>query len=59
MRAVAIMVHAGPEALEVIDLSEVHAGPGQVRIRMHAASSLRIPAINQISSRASFVAPRL
>jgi NADPH:quinone reductase len=32
------MVHGGPEALEVLDLPEVHAGPGQVRIRVHAAS---------------------
>lgn len=37
MRAVGIMVHGGPEALEVVDLPEVHAGPGQVRIRVHAA----------------------
>ncbi len=32
------MVHGGPEALEVVDLPEVHAGPGQVRIRVHAAA---------------------
>jgi NADPH:quinone reductase-like Zn-dependent oxidoreductase len=32
------MVHGGPEALEVVDLPEVHAGPGQVRIRIHAAA---------------------
>ncbi len=38
MRAVGIMVHGGPEALEVVDLPEVHAGPGQVRIRVHAAA---------------------
>ncbi len=38
MRAVGIMVHGGPEALEVVDLPEVHAGPGQIRIRVHAAA---------------------
>ncbi len=38
MRAVGVMVHGGPEALEVVDLPEVHAGPGQVRIRVHAAA---------------------
>ncbi len=38
MRAVGIMVHGGPEALEVVDLPEVHAGDGQVRIRVHAAA---------------------
>jgi NADPH:quinone reductase len=38
MRAIGVMVHGGPEALEVVDLPEVHAGPGQVRIRVHAAA---------------------
>src|SRR3984885_9770293 len=38
MRAVGVMVHGGPEALEVVDLPEVHAGPGQIRIRVHAAA---------------------
>jgi NADPH:quinone reductase len=38
MRAVGIMVHGGPEALEAVDLPEVHAGPGQVRIRIYAAA---------------------
>jgi NADPH:quinone reductase-like Zn-dependent oxidoreductase len=38
MRAVGIIVHGGPEALEVVELPEVHAGPGQVRVRIHAAA---------------------
>jgi len=38
MRAVGIMVHGGPEALQVVNLPEVHAGPGQVRVRVHAAA---------------------
>ncbi len=38
MRAVGIRVHGGPEALEVVDVPEVHAGPGQVRMRIHAAA---------------------
>src|SRR5262249_19435980 len=38
MRAVGVMVHGGPEVLEVIDLPEVHAGPGQVRVRIYAAA---------------------
>ena len=33
MRAVGIMVHGGPEALEMLNVPEVHAGPGQIRIR--------------------------
>ena len=32
------MVHGGPDALEVVDLPEVHAGPDQVRARIHAAA---------------------
>jgi NADPH:quinone reductase len=38
MRAVGVMVHGGPDALEVVDLPEVHAGPGQVRVRIYAAA---------------------
>lgn len=38
MRAIGLKIHGGPEVLEVIDLPEVHAGPGQVRIRVHAAT---------------------
>jgi len=38
MRAVGLMRHGGPEVLEVVDLPEVHAGPGQVRLRVYAAA---------------------
>ena len=38
MRAVGIMVYGGPEALEIVDLPEVHVGPDQVRIRIYAAA---------------------
>src|SRR5687767_10376557 len=38
MRAVGLMKHGGPEVLQVIDVPEVHAGPGEVRIRVHAAA---------------------
>ena len=38
MRAVGLMVHGGPEVLQVVDVPEVHAGPGQVRVRVHAAA---------------------
>src|ERR671916_1542743 len=38
MRAVGVMVHGGPDALEVVDLPEVNAGPGQVRVRIYAAA---------------------
>jgi len=32
------MTYGGPEVLKVVDVPEVHAGPGQVRIRVHAAA---------------------
>jgi len=38
MRAVGLMVHGGPEVLQVVEVPEVHAGPGQVRVRVHAAA---------------------
>jgi NADPH:quinone reductase len=38
MRAVGLFTHGGPEVLQVVDLPEVHAGPGEVRIRVHAAA---------------------
>lgn len=37
MRAVGFFTFGGPEVLEVIDVSEVEAGPGEVRVRVHAA----------------------
>jgi len=38
MKAVGIMKHGGPEALEIIEVPEVQAGPGQIRIRNYAAA---------------------
>jgi NADPH:quinone reductase-like Zn-dependent oxidoreductase len=38
MRAVGLFTHGGPEALQVVELPEIHPGPGQVRIRVHAAT---------------------
>jgi NADPH2:quinone reductase len=38
MRAVGLSTHGGPEVLQVVELPEVHAGPEQVRIRVHAAT---------------------
>ena len=36
MRAVGVTEFGGPEALHVVELPEVHAGPGEVRLRVHA-----------------------
>jgi NADPH:quinone reductase len=38
MRAVGVIEFGGPEAFQVVDLPERHAGPGQVRLRVHAAT---------------------
>ncbi len=38
MKAVGIMKHGGPEALEILELDEVDAGPGQIRIKNFAAA---------------------
>lgn len=38
MRAVGVTNYGGPEALELVDLPEEHAGPGKIRIRVHAAA---------------------
>ena len=38
MRAVGLFTHGSPEVLQVVELPEVHAGPGQVRIQVQAAT---------------------
>ncbi|MEU0840765.1 alcohol dehydrogenase catalytic domain-containing protein [Streptomyces sp. NPDC005962] len=38
MQAIGVHDFGGPEALRVLDLPEPQAGPGEVRIRVHAAA---------------------
>ncbi|AKS33411.1 NADP-dependent oxidoreductase [Mycolicibacterium goodii] len=38
MKAIGVYEYGGPEVLQVIDLPEPQAGPGEVRIRVHAAA---------------------
>ena len=38
MRAVGVTDFGGPESLRIVELAELHAGPGQMRIRVHAAT---------------------
>ena len=38
MRAIGLFEFGGPEVLQVIDVPEIHPGPGQVRVRVHAAT---------------------
>lgn len=37
-RAVGVIEFGGPEALQVVEVPERHAGPGEVRIRVHATA---------------------
>ena len=38
MKVIGVVEYGGPEALQVFDVPEPHAGPGQVRIRVRAAT---------------------
>ena len=38
MKVVGVIEFGGPEALQVVEVPDVHAGPGEVRIRVHAAA---------------------
>jgi len=38
MRAVGVNTYGGPKALELVELPETHAGPGEVRLRVFAAT---------------------
>lgn len=38
MRAVGVTDYGGPDALQIVEVPETHAGPGEVRIRVHAAT---------------------
>jgi len=38
MRGVGLTEFGGPEVLRVVELPDVHAGPGEIRIRVHAAA---------------------
>lgn len=38
MKAVGVREFGGPEALEVVEMDEPHAGPGQIRVRVRAAT---------------------
>ena len=38
MKAVVIPEYGGPEVLRLVDLPDPHAGPGEIRLRVHAAT---------------------
>ena len=37
MRGIGVTEFGGPEVLHIVDLPEVHAGPGEIRMRVYAA----------------------
>lgn len=37
MKAIGVLVHGGPEALEIINVPEVNVGPGEIRIKNQAS----------------------
>jgi NADPH2:quinone reductase len=47
MRAVAIERFGGPEVLQLVDLPDPQAGPGQVRVAVHAAGTNPVDASNR------------
>jgi NADPH:quinone reductase-like Zn-dependent oxidoreductase len=56
MRGVGVVAFGGPDALEVVALDEVHAGPGEVRIRVHAATVNPTDTYHRNGSRAEMLA---
>jgi len=38
MRAIGLFTQGDPDVLQIVDLPEVHAGPGEVRVHVHAAT---------------------
>ncbi|RJQ79915.1 NADP-dependent oxidoreductase [Pseudonocardiaceae bacterium YIM PH 21723] len=58
MRAVGIKEFGGPEVLRVIDLPDPEAGPGEVRVRVHAAAVNPADAFVRSGSWRDFWGPR-
>ncbi len=56
MRGVGVVEFGGPEVLRLVELDEVNAGPGQVRIRVHAAAVSPTDTHHRIGSRAAALA---
>jgi NADPH:quinone reductase len=56
MQGVGIIEFGGPEVLTVVDLPEVQAGPGQVRLRVHAATVNPTDTIHRSGARAEVLA---
>ncbi len=55
-RGVGVVEFGGPEVLRLVNLDEVHAGPGQVRLRVHAAAVSPTDTHHRAGSRAAALA---
>ncbi len=58
MKAIGVMTFGGPEVLHVVELPERHAGAGEVRIRVHAASVNPTDALFRAGSQAARLSGR-
>ena len=56
MRAIGVTTFNGADSLEVVDLPERHAGPGEVRLRVHAAAVNPTDTYHADGSRAEMLA---
>jgi len=56
MRAIGVTTFDGPDSLEEVDLPERHAGPGEVRLRVHAAAVNPTDTYHADGSRADMLA---
>lgn len=55
MRGIGVMDFGGPEVLKLLELPEVHAGPGQVRLRVHAAAVNPTDTLHRSGARAELL----
>lgn len=52
MRGVGVVEFGGPDKLQVLDLPENHAGPGEIRLRVHAAAVNPVDTVQRSGVRA-------
>lgn len=57
MKVVGVEEFGGPEVLRVFDVAERHAGPGEVRIRVHAATVNPTDTYTRNGARAALLTP--
>ncbi len=58
MKAIGVTTFGGPEVLHVFELPEPHAGAGEVRMRVHAASVNPTDTLFRAGSQAALLSGR-